>query len=196
MAARISDRIWSLEEWVEQTFGLMLISQSSSRNRRMQMHKRTPVFLSVLIATTFSVIPVFAADVEGKWYGKTDVDPVIIIEKTGSDYSGSLVDIDSTIRRAGDNRVEPIHKSLLSLKVADGNVQFAIKKLITENGDGNYERDTYHLNLSADGTQLIGSMSRLVSYESADMPKITLATVTLFHTDWNSRQNAGAEKSN
>ena len=159
------------------------------------MRKRTPVCLSVVIATSFSAVPALAADVVGKWYGKTDADPIIVIDKTGSDYSGSLVDIDTTIRRAGDNRVESIHKSLLSLKVVDGNVQFAVKKLITENGDGNYERDTYHLNLSEDGLQLIGSMSRLVSYESADMPKITVAPVTLFRTNWNGRQNAGAENS-
>ena len=149
--------------------------------------KRTPVYLSALTAMTFSVIPAYAADVVGKWYGKTDVDPVIIIGKAGSEYSGSLVDIDSTRRRVGDNRVESIHKSLLSLKVAGGNVQFSIRKLITENGDGNYERDTYHLNLSEDGLQLIGTMSRLVSYESADMPKITVTPITLFPTDWNSR---------
>ena len=151
--------------------------------------KRIPSCLSALTAMTLSVVPAFAADVAGKWYGKTDVDPVIIIDKAGSEYSGSLVDIDSTRPRVVGGRVrqESIHKSLGALKVAGRNVQFSIKKLITENGDGNYERDTYHLNLSEDGLQLIGTVSRLVSYESAVMPIITVTPITLFSTDWNSR---------
>ena len=149
--------------------------------------KRTPVCLSALIAMTFSIIPAFAAEVAGKWYGKTDVDPVIIIEKAGAEYNGSLVDIDSTRRRAGDNRVESIHKSLLSLNVVGSNIQFSIQILITENGDGDYERDTYHLKLSEDGLQLIGTVNRLVSYESQDLPTITVTPITLFSTDWNSR---------
>jgi hypothetical protein len=138
---------------------------------------------------TVSVVPAFAADVVGKWYGKTDVDPVIIIDRAGSEHSGSLADIDSTRPLVLDNRVrqESIHKSLLSLKVVSGNVHFSIRKLISENGDINYERDVYNLNLSDDRLQLIGIVSRLVSYESADMPKNTVTPITLFPTDWNSR---------
>ena len=46
------------------------------------MRKRTPVCLSVLMATTFSVIPVLA---QLMWWAngmeKTDVNPIIIIRK-------------------------------------------------------------------------------------------------------------------
>jgi hypothetical protein len=150
--------------------------------------KRTPFCLSALAAMTFCAAPAFAADVVGKWYGKTDVDPVIIIDKAGSEYSASLVDIDST-RPLVRDRVyqESIHKSLVSLKVVGGNVQFSIRNLISENGDINYERDEYNLNLSEDGGELIGTVRRIINYEGTDKPSMTVAPITLFPGDWNSR---------
>jgi len=145
--------------------------------------------LSALTVLNVLPVPAFAADVAGKWYGETDLHPVIIIENAGSDYSGSLIDADSTRQRmVGDHlRQEAVHKSLARLKVAGGNVRFAILKEISSNGDIDYERDQYNLTLSADGLQLVGTVSHLVSYMSADLPFTTTARVTLFSTDWNSR---------
>jgi len=142
------------------------------------------IILSVLAATSAS-----AADVVGKWYGKLDASPVIIIDKTGSKYSASLVDIDSTRDIGGGIGVwhqRAIHKSLVSFGVVGGNVQFSIRNMISVGGDTNYERDEYNLNLSDDG-QLTGTVRRTLYNEGPDQPRTGIGPITLFPSDWTSR---------
>jgi len=159
------------------------------------VRKPTQASLSALIAITLSVLAptsAIAADVVGKWYGKLDADPVIIIDKAESGYSGSLVDIDSTrpVVIGGRARQESIQKSLVSLKVVGGNVQFSIRNIISENGDTGYRRDEYNLNLAEDGRQLIGTVRRTANPDSGltdDSVPMTVTPITLFPSNWTSR---------
>jgi hypothetical protein len=155
------------------------------------MQRKNPHISLLGLAGIFSMLaaaPASAADVAGKWYGKLDSAPVIIIDKTGSGYSGSLVDIDSTrsVVIAGRARPESIHKSLVSLEVVGSNVQFSIRNIVSENGDTGYRRDEYNLNLSEDGRRLIGTVRRTANADTGltdDHVPMTVTPITLYPTD-------------
>ena len=159
------------------------------------VRKPTQVAMPALIAITLSVLAATsanAADVTGKWYGKTDAQPVITISKAGSAYSASLDYPDSTrsIKRGIYVTHQSIHKSVVSLAVVGGNVQFSIRSTISSRGDTDYARDEYDLNLSQDGSQLTGTVRRVANIGSGltdDTVPMTVTPITLFPTDWASR---------
>jgi hypothetical protein len=74
-----------------------------------------------------------------------------------------------------------------SFKIAGSSVRFSIRNLVSENGDINYERDEYNLNLSEEGNKMIGTLRRQVSYEDLEMPHVDVTPIILFSSDWNSR---------
>ena len=146
---------------------------------------RLAFFPGVFAVTMLAATSANAADVVGKWYGKFDNEPIISINKAGPQYSASLDNAESSrqIARGILAFQESIDKSLLSFKVADGNVQFSIRSLITLNGDINYERDTYDLSLSQDGRQLTGT-EKIMVYADGSAPLRTGVTpITLFLGD-------------
>jgi hypothetical protein len=161
-----------------------------ARSKAQWLNKaRVAVFPGIFAVTVLAATSANAADVVGKWYGRLDSEPVININKTGAEYSASLdyPDTTQTVLRGSRTSHETIHKEITSFKVAGGNVRFSIGNLDSENGDTNYERDEYNLNLSGDGLQLIGTVSRLVSYQDASRPSMTATPITMFPTDWTSR---------
>jgi len=157
------------------------------------VRKSTQVSLSALTAMTLSVLAATsanAADVAGKWYGRLDSEPVITINKTGPAYSASLDFPDTTksVLRPGGMPawLQSIHKDITRFEVAGNIVRFTIRNMISEGGDTDYERDEYSLNLSGDGSELIGNEKSVFTWDSQDV-RVTVTPITLFPSGWNSR---------
>jgi hypothetical protein len=152
----------------------------------------TAITLSVLAATSAN-----AADVVGKWYGRLDSEPVISINKAGTQYSASLDYPDTTksVQRPDGMPDWPqsIHKDILSFEVAGNTVHFTIRNLISRGGDTNYARDDYKLTLSEDGRQMIGTVTRTFNFGSGltdSPPPITVTPITLFPADFATRSQS------
>ena len=75
--------------------------------------------------------PANAADVTGKWYGRLGAEPVISINKVGTQYSASLDYADSKGPiKWGDHVFQgETNKYLVSFRVTGGNVRFSIRTL-------------------------------------------------------------------
>lgn len=122
--------------------------------------------LSALIATTLCLLAstsLNAANLAGKWYGELDSQPVITINNENGKYTASLdyPDIMRTVVRGSRTSHETVHREIASFKVAGNSVQFSIRGTYSENGDIGVEREVYDLELSEDGTQLMGTVRRI-----------------------------------
>ena len=129
------------------------------------MQRKNPHISLLGLAGIFSMLavaPASAADLAGKWYGKLDAAPVIIIDKTGSGYSASLEysDITRSVLLGFRHASQSTHKDLVSFEAVGNAVKFTIRNTISVNGDTNNERDDYSLNLSDDGDQMTGTERR------------------------------------
>lgn len=166
------------------------------------MKRHTQISLLVLAAISFTLAgaPANAADVAGKWYGKLDSVPIVVIDKIGSGYSGSLANADSTREIKGSIGTwhhQEIHKSLISFAVADGNVRFSIRSMISMAGDTNYAREDYNLTLSDDGGQMTGTVRRIALNGSGltdDPVPQTVTPITLYPTDYTTRSQTQAQQ--
>jgi hypothetical protein len=162
-----------------------------ARSKSQRLERARFAFFPVALAVTLlAATSANAADVVGKWYGKLDSEPLISIDKAGSQYSASLDYPDTTksVLRPGGmpGWRQSIHKDILSFEVAGNTVHFTIRNMISEGGDTDYERDEYKLTLSEDGGELIGSERSVFVHDSPDV-RVTVTPITLFPGDWNSR---------
>jgi hypothetical protein len=162
------------------------------------MQRKNPHISLLSLAGIFSMLaaaPASAADLAGKWYGKLDSAPVIIIDKAGSGYSASLdhPDIMKSVQRTGDTHPyrQSIHRDVAFFEVADNTLHFTIRNTISWNGDTNFARDEYDLTLSQDGRQLAGTVRHITISDGNDftnhsVPQ-TVTPITLYPTDYTTR---------
>jgi hypothetical protein len=168
------------------------------------MQRKNPHISLLGLAGIFSMLaaaPASAADVAGKWYGKLDSAPVIIIDKAGSGYSASLdhPDITKSVQRTGDMHPyqQSIHKDVASFEMAGNTLHFTIRNTISWNGDTNFARDEYNLTLSEDGRQLTGTVRHIAINDGNDftnhsVPQ-TVTPITLYGTDYTTRSQTQAQ---
>jgi hypothetical protein len=151
-------------------------------------------FVIFLAAAMFAATSANAADLAGKWYGISDSQPVITINKAGSAYSASLEYPDTTKSMRLPNGMPDwslsIHKDIVSFEVVGSEVHFTVRSLISRGGDTNYARDEYNLTLSEDGHQMTGTVRRIANNGSG-LPgfpsRITITPITLFPADFATR---------